>query len=655
VPRIRLLPNATVSNDIPSSGMTGGGAIPAHELLSDGDTSTYMRTVNGAAGTLTRLDLNTYTLAVGERVIGAQIGVIMSQSQPLVTYVTINNLNTMANSIWAPVDLVDLNDPTPPIRYSDIFYFDASDGLEWTQADVNAMQLYVNWTNPGGVFEARVHEVWVDLIVKPKPKAVGISPAINEVIRSRVPSFFWDIPKVDGEPYTQLQYEWKMWTKAVVEGGGFDPNTSSFVAHLPNWYTSIQESGPFGVPHPGATELAWASSYYWSVRAGVFFPATPGTPWYTDWAQPVPFKTNSGPVADVVLPTGTITTNLPTVTWTISDDLGDPQIGYEVRIYKQPSSGSWSGFDPDTTTQAPLWTSGKFFKPNTFSVDTDYPLPDNSNFRAYVRSAQTTRISTGGLVHLQEALEGILWGAWASNDFATNFVEPNAPSLTVALFEDRVQLTVTPGTEPVTDIDYYVIQRSLDGGTTWDTFRYGTLTETDQLDDLTVPFVINDYEVPYFTEVQYRAYSVSTDLGVPLASFFSNQVVGYVESRNIWIKDTGDFGNNAHFPYADEYLQRNTALARTVYRPLGRTKPIVVKQQTNYQTFTVNLTVIGIALKEKLQSMIEGNRTLFVCTPKGCWYAEISGDVQWQDRLGDIRQGEEDVWKVSISFIEVEG
>lgn len=659
MPIVRLYPDGTVSNDIPSSGMTGGGSIPAHTLLGDQKLLTYMRQVHSGIGTLTRLDMQTYTLQTNERIAGIRVGMIKAHTHPMGVYALINDQSLMGAGTWSKVPFFDLAGNVVPIYRSPWFPKNTATGLAWTQANLNALQLYVHWLNPGGTFDARLYEIWIDVDVQTQAVPVNVDPEQDRTLKSNQPGFRWAIPSVDGYPNSQRKYDLKVFTKAVVEGGGYDPDVSVEVARVIGWRTSILASGPWGTQALRALNpvLNWGDDYYWTVKAYVLNRAD-NTEWASEWSEPTPFKVTEKPAPNILEPIGTITTNLPLLVWENADPELDPQAAFQIRVYQEPGAG-WGGFDPNTTLQAPL-----FYYEGTdstqFSLPLTTPVRDGIDYRIYMRTAQRTEALApwDPQYAVRYQVGPLLWGDWVFEDFTPDFIEPDAPELAAYSFEDRVEIHVTPGTEPApVDIDYYVIERSLDGGDTWSTFRLGDGTDTSQLEDLTTEFIVTDHEVPYDTEVMYRAFSVSTDLGpgFEVGSLMSNVVLGATYSVNIWIKDTGDSDNNAHFPYTDEWVSRVTKKSRSVHTPLGRSKAIVVKGINNFETINLNLLILGQDQKERITNIIDSNRTLFVCTPKGCWYAEISADVSWLDRMGDARQGQEDVWKVSMTLTEVDG
>lgn len=619
----RITPNSVVSNNIPASGWPSGLTID--QVLSDKTVLTRVRHVNGDGGTLTRVGFSTYTLQSNERIAGVRTRMVLGQTVPVLLNVKLKNNASMGHAVWSKVSF-----PTTLKWYlSPLFTVDATDGLEWTQADIDGLEAYIEWINPAGTFDVRLYELEVEVHVRVQPTAECISPSPNSIVDVDRPRFVWRVQQ-EGDS-TQNKFELKVFTKAVVEGGGFDPDTSTAVGTITQTTSSTKVD--WNSPLPA---LTFGADYYWMVKTYVKF--LNGL-WASEWSTATPFSLNDPPTNNVQTPTGAITdTNTPIVSWLYSDPEFNPQSEALVRVFAQPG-GTWVGFDPDVAV--PLFEAEIMGEDNSVLCTTR--LANSGTFRAYVKVAH--RLSNGGT----------LWGPWDFNDFTTNYTAPAAPTLTASAHNERVMLTLTPPAGPWTpDIDYFMIERSLDGGVTWSTFRYGTAVLSTGLPDLTTPQILYDYEVPYYTTVQYRAFSVSTDLGFDLLSVASATASVSISQQAIWLKDPIDATLNTAFPEEGGWLSKTKARQRTFHRPLGRSKPVVTRGTIDAYAFSIVFTVIGSTKWDKLIALLNNQRTLYIQTPKGSWYVEVASDVSTEDRLWDRRQGEQDVWKVTIPFQEVD-
>lgn len=622
---VLLVPDTVISNDIPASGWPSGLTIA--QVWADQSILTRVRHVNGAAGTLTRVGFTTYTLQANERCAGIRILLQVGQTQPVLAYAKLKNSASMAFGVWAAVAF-PTKSRLPHI--SPWFARDATDGLEWTQADINGLEVYVEWRNPGGTFDGRVYDLGLQLDIRQQPTTLNIFPGANAVIDSSKPTFIWRTQQNEGDA-VQNRYTLKVWTKAVAEGGGFDPDTSGTVLTATKVTALTRANWPVNV-----AGLTFGEDYYWAVQASVKF--LNGL-WASEWSELTPFSLNEPPTADVLTPTGAVTTtNTPFVTWDYIDTELNVQSEAEVRVFAQPG-GTWVGFNPDVAT--PLFS--KILDGDGTSVLCTTRLPNAGTYRAYVRVSH--KLSDGST----------LTGPWAFNDFTTNYTAPAAPTLAGQVHNERVMLTMTPPAGPWTpDIDFFMMERSVDGGITWGTFRYGTLALSTNFPDNTTPLQIFDYEPGFFRSLQYRAFSVSTDLGLEVLSLASNTVTLTVSQNKVWIVDPSNSTLNTAFPVEEGWLNRNITRQRTFHRPLGRSKPVATRGVATDTNFSTTFLVVGQSQWDRLMALLMADRTLFVETPKGSWYVEVAGDIGTQDRLWDRRAGETDVWKVTVPWQEVD-
>lgn len=632
----KLVPNGVVSNDLPSSGWNTGYTLDA--VLADGKIQTRARTVHSAPGTLSRLDMTTYTLQSNERVRRLRLGFILGQTHPLGVHTRINNHAQMTAGVWQPIAFIT-GAGRGTIGYGAWFERDKADSGEWTQAKLNALQTYIHWLNPGGSFDARLYESWIEVDVQPQPVAQALFPQNNASTESQDPRYIWSLYQ-DGVA-TQYSYELKVFTKAVVEGGGFDPNTSSTVYTETN-ITALQQSRIDRSLNP---YLSYSGEYYWTVRGSVKFL---GSLWWSEWATPAPFKLNDKPVANPTTPTGVLSnTNTPNLVTTYSDTELNAQTYSEFRVYKRPG-GSWTGFDPDVST---AWAFRKVFNSAVLTTQCTAKLDDNSTYRFYSKVGH--RLNNGQT----------LYSDWAFEDFTTDYVDPPAPTMVGIIIDTGIRLTVTPvapsGGQP--DIDYFRVERSLDGGTEWEIFRTGSMntdgsaTTSDLLPDTAIPFQVWDHEGHHLMEMKYRAFSVSTDLTpTGVQSVASNIVTLEITDPRVWVKDPLDSTRNRHFPVVDKWLSMSDRFARATKYAMGRQKPVVIRGEALAKSFTITFILLGGTIESELRLLLESQRTLFVPTSKGAWYVEVSGDLSTSAHLWDALRNEEDVWQLAVPFQEVD-
>lgn len=163
------------------------------------------------------------------------------------------------------------------------------------------------------------------------------------------------------------------------------------------------------------------------------------------------------PVTDVTGPSGTLTdTNKPTITWSNTlDSDGGVQSYWACRVFSQAQYEA-GGFDPAVSSS--VEARGSAPSSPTSSVELRTALPDGT-YRAYVQVGQLV----GGAYHLSD---------WDYVEFEIDVDVPDPPSLVVTGLdaEGCIQLEVDEAGGAATT-DAIELQRSLDGGVTWEPVR----------------------------------------------------------------------------------------------------------------------------------------------------------------------------------------
>src|SRR5690606_16341902 len=121
--------------------------------------------------------------------------------------------------------------------------------------------------------------------------------------------------------------------------------------------------------------------------------------------------------------------------------------------------------------------------------------------------------------------------------------------------------------------DYFVVQRSIDGGVSWQTVRGGSRLLPDNDADA----VIFDHEVPNGAEAWYRASAITDDAGVIIASPWSAPASASWSSRDWWLKAPAVRSLNCRVRFAQDGIpQLGRRRPQGRFDVLGRTTPIVV-------------------------------------------------------------------------------
>ena len=282
-------------------------------------------------------------------------------------------------------------------------------GGEWTQAIFNA--IHIRFGSISANILTRIFSAGVEALVHTVPVVTIVNPSLNQKV-SLTPTIQWAW-QAGGD--AQSQFRLKVFTKAVAEGGGFNPESSS-----PVYDASIGISSQTSYTLQDEPALTYNTQYYVYVKAASTFPSPTGPEiWYSAW-KGVLFKTVSKPTVTVTTPTegGNVNSTQPLFAWTYADTDGKAPAGNEIRVYAQPGGG-WTGFDPNTTAEVPVYT----YQSNVFTGSnrqmTGVQLDNGVTYRVYVR---VTSSASPGVAVTSD---------WDSNTFTVVIVPPMTPSMTV--------------------------------------------------------------------------------------------------------------------------------------------------------------------------------------------------------------------------------
>lgn len=273
-------------------------------------------------------------------------------------------------------------------------------GTEWTEADVDDLRVRFQGMSALSI----VTLIWacVDVLMHTKPVPsitfpTGLTsiwhPAVDNTVHFNINS--------DGDAgYRQAI---KIFTTAVAEGGGFNPESSA------NLYSTVEA---FDGNHviPASLGLAYNTSYYVYVKLSTN-PSFLGE-WFGDWVG-IKFKTVSKPVASATAPS--TTTPVPSLAWGYSDADGRAQARAMLRIYERPG-GSWAGFDINTTSQVPIYSATDV--DGSPHAPVGIALQNGINYRYYLRVS-----SLAGPDYVDSD--------WDFEEWTTNFPAPGAPTLSI--------------------------------------------------------------------------------------------------------------------------------------------------------------------------------------------------------------------------------
>lgn len=178
------------------------------------------------------------------------------------------------------------------------------------------------------------------------------------------------------------------------------------------------------------------------------------------------------PTVTVTGPSDPASTAKPTVTWTYSDTAGDPQTAYEVIIVPESALSFVTGygyvdptdplFDPSAADSI-TWSSGRVSSSST-SAKVQVGLEDGATYYPCVRARK------------HDAFSGEVISGWdVGTAFTVTVTPPAVPDLVVTSSPttgtNRVQVNESAHATP--RVVAFDVERSEDGGATWQTVRGG--------------------------------------------------------------------------------------------------------------------------------------------------------------------------------------
>jgi len=258
------------------------------------------------------------------------------------------------------------------------------------------------------------------------------------------------------------------------------------------------------------------------------------------------------------------------------------EVAYELKVF---SSAQYlaGGFSPATSAAA--WSTQGLTAPLDYAdgatpsseqVDEtpDVSLP-NGVYRIYGRG--------------RRVFDAAQFGAWAYITVTLNVVPCPAPVLTATLddADQRIVISATPqaatgATNPLT-----TIERSEDGGATWEPVRGATLAAGT----FGVAMTACDYEAARGAALQYRASTEASFADVQLVSDYAAAAVAGTLSRDGWnLKCPLDPSLSVLDVLIDkdpEWTQNEDA---ATFRPVGRKYPVVVSMSIGGADGSLSIT-----------------------------------------------------------------
>lgn len=318
------------------------------------------------------------------------------------------------------------------------------------------------------------------------------------------------------------------------------------------------------------------------------------------------------PTVDVTAPTGTISTNRATVTWSVTWDEHAQHDSYlrEVKIYSSAQYGA-GGFDPDTSGSTA--ESGQIYGSADSHVFDNVTL-DDGTYRAYVRVAASN--STGQ------------WSDWNYEGFTVDVLNPGVPTFSATEETDCVRLDLDD-TAGDTSTNEFWVQRS--DGSGWVDVR--TSLGDGRVATSGSAVVLRDYEAPNGVAVTYRARAYNSS--VPSWSAWTTDTATW-SSGSWWLKCSTKPSMNVEVTLRS-YPGSQVTANQGVFRPLGASAPVVVSDVPGPETGQIVVLTSSLSEREDLYDMLAEAVPVLVQGPPSAGIPErwvVFGDTQ-SERLVD--------------------
>lgn len=337
------------------------------------------------------------------------------------------------------------------------------------------------------------------------------------------------------------------------------------------------------------------------------------------------------PTCNITAPAGTVTNNTsPTVTWTTSlDSQGGAATHFAVEILDS---------DSDVVVE-----SGTVLQTSALSWDFPEALPEGT-YTCRVRVAQTVNSQ-------------LHWSAWDSQAFTIDALLPGAPTMTLTPDSDNARIRIDlsdSGGE--TDADFFHLERSDDGGVTWNVVRSDSvagLITPDGSGDAT----LYDYDAPNGVTVQYRAHASHWfNFGTP---DFTTTSSGYTKDSDIWTSEVWWLKHptrpslNYHPVLRSQPGRTNTA-TQGVFHPLGRRSPVVVADVRQGWSGEVVLRCADDNDREYLDAILADGLPLLLQGPVNAYWDDTWISVSSLDRQRAIDQEWGSYTFDTLTWVEVD-
>jgi hypothetical protein len=329
------------------------------------------------------------------------------------------------------------------------------------------------------------------------------------------------------------------------------------------------------------------------------------------------------------------TTSSPTIEWAYTDSDGDQQDYYQIKFFTAAQFGA-VGFNP--TTSIPVYDSGEIASGDFSTGITDGTLLVDGVYRVYLRAG---KVIAGN----------ILYSQWDFNTYTQDVITPTIPTLSATYNSSLNYVNVNAvGASVVAlgfDSQYFNIERSDDGANTWVDVRGADALVPDN----TFTVSVTDHEAPRGQNVVYRVSAVGV-LGENLSTsnYSANLSVAISNDSTWWFKAVNDSVLNIGGVRVANGISEGFTESVAVFRPLGRTTPVVVGGYVYGNDGQYTITTINDSEFNSLETILRYQGKLLIQDPYGTQKYVRLISRSWQMGGTSGRR----IRRVSVDYVEIE-
>ena len=446
--------------------------------------------------------------------------------------------------------------------------------------------------------------------------AGGITTITTAAAHGRaVGDMIWITGSSTGTPSGFVNGMWRILTVPTTTQFTFQhTTTTASTGNATNGNVSLAANVSANPQYTDPNGYAWTSGVLNASYIEVTDSSASGNnPIYELWADVVtatiPTVTITSIDGDTAAPFTVTNTTRPTIQWAYAQAESIGQTAYEVKLFATDPTASGA------ETATALWSISGTGSTNTAQIQ--YDMLNGSTYYAYVK------VGTGGA----STASGSNYSTWVgAGAIAVTLTAPTRPTIgtpTWSTSNQRATISITGGAAFAAGTQVWQCQRSDDGGTSWAYVRGADSFNLTAATVAPTAATIYDYEPKRGgTNPQYRVRAVGTVGGAILASAWtaspvSVSVAAVTNWNMIAFSATGISGTLLSDVKVLGDLQLDQAENVGVFRPRGRSKPIVIHGNINGEDGTYEIFASTIAIRDSILTLVNSQLVVLVLDPFG--------------------------------------